>query len=189
MNRYVTLIGLIAVMSGVSGCESVRKAIGGKKQAPDEFVVYKRPPLTLPPGFGLRPPTPGADRLHRVSPRDEAKAAVLSSAGRRAPQRQQAAPGTTPGTAAILTRTGAYTADPQIRAKVDDETSVLAKEDKRFIDKLIFWVDDVPYHGTVVDPKKEKQRIRQNQALGKKITEGQVPEVKRRARRKGLLNF
>jgi len=160
MNRYVTLIGLIAVMSGVSGCESIRKATGGKKQAPDEFVVYKRPPLTLPPDFGLRPP-----------------------------QRQQAAPGTTPGTAAILTRTGAYTADPQIRAKVDDETSVLAKEDKRFIDKLIFWVDDVPYHGTVVDPKKEKQRIRQNQALGKKITEGQVPEVKRRSRRKGLLNF
>ena len=66
---------------------------------------------------------------------------------------------------------------------------MLAKEDKHFIDKLIFWVDDVPYHGTVVDPKKEKQRIRQNQALGKKITEGQVPEVKRRARRKGLLNF
>ena len=189
MNRYVTLIGLIAVMSGVSGCESVRKATGEKKQGPDEFVVYKRPPLTLPPDFGLRPPTPGADRLHRVSPRDEAKAAVLSSAGRGAPQRQQAAPGTTPGTAAILTRTGAYTADPQIRAKVDGETSVLAKEDKRFIDKLIFWVDDVPYHGTVVDPKKEKQRIRQNQALGKKITEGQVPEIKRRARRKGLLNF
>ena len=61
MKRNLILIGLIAVVLGATGCESVRKAVGNQKSAPDEFVVYKRPPLTLPPEFGLRPPQPGAD--------------------------------------------------------------------------------------------------------------------------------
>ena len=97
--------------------------------------------------------------------------------------------GTSPGLNAFLARTGAYAADPKIRSKVEEETSVFATEDREFIDKLIFWVDDAPYPGTVVDPRKEQRRIMQNEALGKPITEGKVPEIKRKTRRKGLLNF
>ena len=188
MKRAVVIIGLVAVAFAASGCESARKAFGNKKSAPDEFVVYKRPPLTLPPEYGLRPPTPGVDRPQLVSPRDEAKTAVLSSGG---PQRQ-AQPvqtGATPGVAALLDKTGARAADPAIRETVDRESTVLATEDRRFIDKLIFWVDDAPYPGTIVDAKKEQQRIMQNQALGKPITDGTVPEIKRKAPRKGLLDF
>ena len=40
----------------LSGCESTKKAFGNKKLAPDEFLVYARPPLSQPPDFGLRPP-------------------------------------------------------------------------------------------------------------------------------------
>ena len=60
MSRYLILFCLIGLTPGLLGCESVRKAVSGKKQAPDEFVVYKRPPLALPPEFNLRPPMPGA---------------------------------------------------------------------------------------------------------------------------------
>jgi len=190
MKRGFLIVGLVAVAFAASGCESARKAFGNKKSAPDEFVVYKRPPLTLPPEYGLRPPTPGADRPQLVSPRDEARSAVLNSAQRQPqPQRQQAQPPATPGMAALLNKTGARNAEPGIRDTVNKESSVLALEDRRFIDKLIFWVDDAPDPGTVVDAKKEQQRIMENQALGKPITDGEVPEIKRKPARKGLLNF
>ena len=90
---------------------------------------------------------------------------------------------------ALLNKTGAQNADPSIRDKVNDESTNLSKEDRRFIDKLIFWVDDAPNPGTIVDPKKEQQRIMQNQALGKPINDGKVPEIKRKAARKGILDF
>ena len=185
VKRNLILIGLIAVVFAATGCESMRKAVGNKKSSPDEFVVYKRPPLTLPPEFGLRPPQPGADRPQRVSPRDTARSAVLRTQQPRKP----ATGGDSRGTNVLLSKTGANAADPSIREKVNDESSVLAKEYRRFIDKLIFWVDDSPYPGTVVDPKKEQQRIMQNQALGKPITDGKVPEIKRQAPRKGILDF
>ena len=186
MKRNLILVGLIAVVLTVSGCETARKMVSNQKSAPDEFVVYKRPPLSLPPEYGLRPPEPGAARPQRISPTDEARTAVLKAAQQRQQVQQS---GGSRGTAALLNKTGAHMADPSIRAKVNEESSVLATEDQRFIDKLIFWVDDAPYPGTVVDAKKEHQRIMQNQALGKPITEGKVPEVKRQRPRKGLLDF
>ncbi len=189
MNRYLILFGLIALLPGLFGCESVRKTISGKKQAPDEFVVYKRPPLSLPPEFSLRPPMPGAVQTQKVSPRDEAKRAILSTTTTNSQRQVRAHAKTTPGVAALLNQTGALKADPSIRTKVNAETSSIVAEDRRFIDKLIFWVDEAPYPGTVVDPKKEQQRITQNEALGKPITAGKVPEVKRRSLRKGILNF
>ena len=54
---------------------------------------------------------------------------------------------------------------------------------------MIFWVDDKPFEGTVVDAEKEQQRIRENQALGKPITEGETPQVKKKRAKKGLLEF
>lgn len=185
VKRNLILIGLVAVVFAATGCESMRKVVGGKKSGPDEFVVYKRPPLTLPPEFGLRPPQPGADRPQRVSPRDVARSAML----RNQQPAQSAASGESRAVNVLLSKTGANTADPTIREKVNEESSVLAKEDRRFIDKLIFWVDDAPYPGTVVDPKKEQKRIMENQALGKPITEGKVPEIKRKSPRKGILDF
>ena len=181
------MIALSGVAFATSGCDSAKRAFGQSKTPPDEFVVYKRPPLTLPPEYGLRPPTPGSDRPHLISPRDEARSAIL----RRKPVRSQDQAMSTfsQGTRVFLERTGADKADPNIRVTVNKETSLYAIEDRRFVDKLIFWVDDAPHPGTIVDPKKEQKRIMENEALGKPITEGTVPEIKRKPNRKGLLNF
>ena len=62
-------------------------------------------------------------------------------------------------------------------------------QDQRFVDKLIFWVDDKEDGGTVVDAKKEQKRIQRTQALGQPITEGETPEVTIKRGRKGLLDF
>ncbi|MBR82941.1 MAG: beta-barrel assembly machine subunit BamF, partial [Magnetovibrio sp.] len=57
MTRSLCVLAALTLFSEfLVGCDSVRKSFGGGKNAPDEFVVYKRPPLSLPPEYGLRPP-------------------------------------------------------------------------------------------------------------------------------------
>ena len=188
MKRNLILVGLIAVVLTVSGCETARKMVSNQKSAPDEFVVYKQPPLSLPPEYGLRPPEPGADRPQRVSPADDARTAILGKSRAEAQQTQQQT-GASRGLQALITRTGADKTEPDIRRIVNRESSVLADEDQLFVNKLIFWVDDKSNPGIVVDAKQEQKRIMSNQALGKPINEGEIPEVKRKQMRKGLLDF
>lgn len=179
---------LCAVAISLGACESAKKIISRSKDAPDEFAVYQRPPLSLPPEFQLRPPEPGSIRPQAISPQDEARAALLQRQAtiRTTPKRD---PKLSNGLNAIMEKTGAASADPSIREVVNSETSLLSKEDKRLSDKMIFWVDDKPFEGTVVDAEKEQQRIRENQALGKEITEGETPQVKKKRGRKGLFEF
>ena len=186
-NQIGLCLCVLALVAATAGCESARKSFGGAKSAPDEFVVFKRPPLSLPPGYGLRPPSPGAARLQTGSPREDARKAVLGArtAKRQSPQDANLSR----GLQTLLRETGANAADADIRKVIDAETSVFAKEDKLFVNKLIFWVDEPQAPATVVDAKKERQRIMQNQALGKPITEGETPQVKRKQERKGILNF
>ena len=166
----------------LGGCEDVRKALGQSKSAPDEFAVYSRAPLSLPPDYGLRPPAPGAGRPQGIEPRADALRAVLGTAGSRRPA---PAPVTgDPGVQALLRELGALDVDPSIRATLNRETSILAEEDKSFTDLIMFW-DSPTEYGTVVDAAAESKRIRENQALGRPITAGETPTIERK--RKALL--
>jgi hypothetical protein len=187
MRKSSLILLTIVTLTALSGCESANKAFGGKKSAPDEFVVYTRPPLSQPPDFGLRPPTPGIARQKSKSPTDDARDALLGRPS--STETRQQTPDTTLGIQALIESTGANTADSNIRKKINQETSVLADEDHRLIDKMIFWVDDKPFEGTILDPRKEENRIREAQALGKPITEGATVHVKRKRSKKGLLEF
>ena len=166
----------------LGGCEDVRKALGQSKSAPDEFAVYSRPPLSLPPDYGLRPPTPGTGSPQDIEPRSDAQRAVLETARSR---RAAPAPVTLdPGVQALLRQLGALDVDPSIRATLNRETSILAEEDESFTDRIMFWTSPTEY-GTVVDAAAESKRIRQNQALGHPITAGETPTIERK--RKALL--
>ncbi len=190
MTRSLCVLAALTLFSGfLVGCDSVRKSFGGGKNAPDEFVVYKRPPLSLPPEYGLRPPAPGESRPQKVSPMDQAREAILGKNAARTAASPTTVKAGSPGLQALITRTGANKAEPGIRRLVNQESSVLADEDQIFVNKLIFWVDDKSNPGIVVDAKKEQKRIMSNQALGKPINEGEIPEVKRKKARKGLLDF
>ena len=190
MTRSLCVLAALTLFSGfLVGCDSVRKSFGGGKNAPDEFVVYKRPPLSLPPEYGLRPPAPGESRPQKVSPMDQAREAILGKNAARTAASPTTVNAGSPGLQALITRTGANKAEPGIRRLVNQESSVLADEDQIFVNKLIFWVDDKSNPGIVVDAKKEQKRIMSNQALGKPINEGEIPEVKRKKARKGLLDF
>ena len=56
----------LAASSLIAGCTDFKKSIGLEPTLPDEFAVESRAPLTLPPDFELRPPSPGRrDRRKR----------------------------------------------------------------------------------------------------------------------------
>ena len=184
LKQLTSVATLIAACSTLVGCDSARMTFGGGKNAPDEFVVYKRSPLSLPPEYGLRPPAPGKSRPQEIAPVDAARKAILGTNADRTNLNTSS-----PGLKALMIQTGADKAKPGIRQLVNQETSVIAEEDQPFVNKLIFWNEDKNQPGTLVDAKKEKQRIMSNDALGKPITEGETPKVKRKTLRKGLLNF
>ena len=66
---------------------------------------------------------------------------------------------------------------------VNKDTKVIADNDKTFIDSLIFWQDKGP-SGTIIDPTKEQQRIKESQASGQPSA-APTPTIERRKR--GLL--
>ncbi|HJO97620.1 MAG: DUF3035 domain-containing protein [Rhodospirillales bacterium] len=178
MNKFGLIIAASVSVALLGGCEDVRSALGQSKSAPDEFAVYSRAPLSLPPDYGLRPPAPGSSRPQEVEPRSNARRAVLGAKG--AAQASSAPPpGSSPGIQVLLKNLGTENANPNIRATINRETTILAEEDKSFAEAVMFWNTPTQY-GTVVDPMKEAKRIQENQALGRSITEGEVPTIERK---------
>jgi hypothetical protein len=179
--RWIVLAAAVAVVVG--GCSDTKKLLGQGKRPPDEFAVYSRAPLSLPPDYALRPPAPGTSRPQNVMPRDTAKQVLLGEQFDTQAGGASSAEvvGVSPGTQVLLERTGALDADPEIRTQVNIETSILAEEDQSFTERLMFWGTPTDY-GIVVDPVQEARRIHENQALGQPITEGETPTIERKRR-------
>ena len=72
----LTFVGLAVAVTACSG----GGLLDQKKRAPDEFTVYSRAPLSLPPGYALRPPDPGATVTDPAGPRAEARSALIGGA-------------------------------------------------------------------------------------------------------------
>ena len=174
---------LSGVAATTSGCENARRALGMEKQAPDEFAVVTRAPLTMPPDYGLRPPSPGEERPQEQNTRTQARRILLGNgaAGGDAASQAVAEGKFTKGEAAILAKAGALDPDPNIRQEVNRESTALVEANKGMFDKLLFWQKPQP-PGTVVDPEKEAQRLREASALGKPADQGKVPVIERKER-------
>jgi hypothetical protein len=197
--RSMGWMGVVAVLGlavALGGCgNQVRQALGMTKRSPDEFQVVAHAPLTLPPDYNLRPPEPGAPRPQEGTARDQAQTALYSngsgsstglSTGSSFSTDLGASGGSaqSTGEAALLQNAGATGLDSDIRAQIDAETASQLERDQTLIERLVFWRNPEPY-GTVVDPVAETERLRENQALGKPVTEGETPIIIRR--RRGLL--
>ncbi len=145
----VSLLGLAAC----SGDQSLADQLGLGRNAPDEFQVVERAPLTLPPEFSLRPPEPGVTRPQEGTTSSQAQQALLGGA--------LPATEATPGQTALLASAGADEADPEIRGRIVDESSQLAG-----LDESRFWfILDFQRRayasedGTPVDARAEAQRL------------------------------
>lgn len=181
-----SLVTVAAVLCSVtlSGCGAFANLGGGKKVSPDEFKIVSHSPLTMPPNAELRPPRPGEPRPQEMTPADQAKEALSPALAGRVQQRTAggggAAPRATGSEQALVARASQGGADPDIRSRVNQDTKTINNSDKGFIDSLIFWQEPVPA-GTVVDPTKEQQRIRDAQAAGQPAG-GTTPTITRRKR-------
>lgn len=168
------------LLAGLSGCADAKRALGFEKAPPDEFQVVERAPLAMPPEFGLRPPAPGAVRPQEGSTTDQARR-IMTGTRSHTPISTQ---NRSQGDLALLKKAGAENIQPDIRMLVNKETLQMADADRSFTDRLVFWRKAEPV-GDVVDAAKETQRLRENQALGRAVTEGETPKIERR--RRGML--
>ena len=160
------------------GGDELSRTFGLTRDAPDEFTVTTRAPLSMPPDYALRPPRPGASRPQELSERRQAEAALAPQTALVGTQG-----GTSPGQQAIIGAAGP-TAPRDIRNQVDAEAQ-LDSPGRGFTDRLMFWRSP-PIPGTVVDPARESQRLRQNAALGQPVEDGSTPIIQRR--RPGILD-
>ena len=132
--RSVAILSLTAVAALTLGaCGSIRQGIGMAKIVPDEFVTVSTAPLTVPPEFGLRPPSPGQPRPQELAPESAARQILLG-------QRQSIT--RTPGEQALITAAGADRADPLARYVIDDEFGDLAHKEESFANRVLFWRKD-----------------------------------------------
>jgi len=182
--RYRLLIAGTVLLGTLTGCGSgeLRRNLGMDRSGPDAFSVVARAPLEIPPEFGLRPPQPGAARPNETNAADRAREALLGPTARAGLTDRSA------GEAALLAQAGAIGVDPRIRDTVNRESTQLADADRSFVDRLIFW-QKPQAPGTIVNANQEAQRLRDNAALGRPVTEGETPVIqrKRRAPLEGLL--
>ena len=161
----------LAVSLGACSGDDITRSFGLVRDAPDEFEVTTRAPLSMPPDFTIRPPRPGAPRPQEQSSATAAESALVPQAAL-----ATSGAGLTPGQEALISQAGPA-APPNIRQRVEAEAS-LETPDRGLTDRLMFWKPP-PQPGIVVDPSKEAQRIRQNAALGQPLDQGDTPIIQR----------
>lgn len=169
--RTLPLAGLLLMGTLLSACsgDELSRNFGLTRDAPDEFTVTTRAPLSMPPDYSLRPPRPGAVRPQELTQRQQAEAALSPDTLLAGPAR-----GSSPGEQAFVSRAGPA-APRDIRDRVDADSQLDAPP-RAFTDRLMFWKPGPP-PGTTVDPAAESQRIRQNAALGQPVVSGDTPII------------
>lgn len=179
-SRYLpTTIGLLLAVLLLAGCSggTAREILGFERNAPDEFAVVARPPLSVPPDFALRPPTPGAEPTQSTPSDLKARAALtgeesVSNGG----EAVSAGPLSSPAESTLLERAGALRVDPQVRDKLRDEDYEHAvKQEEQQNSGWFDFGHSAESDAPVIDAKKEAERIRANKEAGKPVNEGQVP--------------
>ncbi|MCK5556112.1 MAG: DUF3035 domain-containing protein [Alphaproteobacteria bacterium] len=174
-NKLLLIAPVLAV--ALSGCASVKSELGVGRNSPDEFMVIKRAPLTLPPEYTLRPPVAPNKSKSAEETAEKTRAALMgktktSSAAKGAAEK------------ALLDKIGVETANTDIRKMIDDDNGYISIENRTVADKLIFWDDEqhspnnIP--ASVVDPKAETKRLKKNQKEGKPVNTGIVPVIEKK---------
>jgi hypothetical protein len=178
LTKIITASVLLCGLAGCTG-EELTRNFGLQRNAPDEFQVTTRAPLSMPPNFDLRPPRPGATRPQEQSARTGAEAALVPQAALANDTARSS-----PGQQALLGAAGPA-APADIRRKIENEAS-LDQPDRSLTDRLMFW-KAAPPAGVTVDPTREAARLRGNAALGQSAEPGDTPIIQRNQKSSGGL--
>ena len=132
--RNAVTVALFATTAlSLTACASVKQGIGLTKVVPDEFLTVSSAPLSVPPEYGLTPPSPGQPRPQELAPESAARQILLG---------QRQAVTRTGGEQALVTQAGADRADPLARYVVDDEFGDLAHKEESWANRVMFWRKD-----------------------------------------------
>lgn len=144
------------------------------KEAPDEFAVVERKPLSVPDIANLRPPQPGAVGPTESDGRKDPRKAIFRSTSEQRVRFDTASR----GEEVLLRRANANRADKNIRNKIDQETRSMVDANDSVVESVMFWKEsDQRVPATVVDPSAESKRLRRNMDLGLPSTEGETPTM------------
>lgn len=160
MKRLMTsrlAIGGLAVLTalGATACSS-------GPRTPDEFRVMRKAPLTVPPEYNLRPPTPGSARPQELSPDVQARVAVFGAdIGREASE----------GEKAFIAAAGGEATDRSVRAQVDFDSAQIIRKNRGFADAILnFGRSDRT--DPVIDAAAEQERLRAEEESLQDVTGG-----------------
>lgn len=173
----------LTLLLGLAGCGGdLERTLGLTRDAPDEFTVTTRAPLSMPPDYTLSPPRPGASRPQELSAQQAAEAALVPGAALGGPP---AGPESV-GQQALVQQAGPP-APADIRDKINQEAQ-LDTPRRGLTERLMFW-RNAAEPGTPLDPAAESQRLRENAALGQPPTVGQTPIIQDKKPSSGFLGI
>jgi hypothetical protein len=197
--RPLFVASALTSLALLTACTSgtVKETLGLSRNSPDEFRVLPRPALSVPPQFGLRPPAmPGEVIANGEMPANkQAEALVmggsatttqgetfkLNDGGTSTAQPAASAPaiqGKTSAETQFLQNAGATQADPSVRTTLMQEA--IATQPQAEEEESSWWsiMPSSQPKEPIVQPGKEAERIEQNKAENKPITEGETPVAK-----------
>lgn len=185
MKRYALALLPLALSACSDG--TVRDTLGISRKAPDEFRVVSRPPLSVPPEFNLRPPAaPGEVVDGAETPAPQQAQGLLfgesASSGLRAGSADTAVQPVTSDSLAttadeqFLKNAGADQANSAARQELQRETALTQGQERSLLQKLREPGNSEP----TVNPEAEAERLKQNKAENKPVTEGETPTAKQK---------
>ena len=174
INKYI-IAGIIC--SFVSACGGdVKESLGLNRNAPDEFKVISKPPLSIPPNFSLRPPRDKKNGVSQSTTVPEDARKLLVTSGDANISKKIKRKGVTQGESSFLSKAGTANANPDIKRLIHEDQNPQASEDS-FMKKLLKEDEEKKGPDSVVDAVKESDRIKENIRNDRPVTDGETPTL------------
>ncbi len=173
MNLLRSFLVLTVASLALAACGGIREDLGLGRSPPDEFSVVDRPPLAMPPDFGLRPPVPGAPRPQEIDPSVRARETLFE-----AQDTPSANPKLSNAERVLLQQTNADKASPDIRNTINGEASQMVDVSPHLVQQLLWWKSDAK-PGVTVDAAAEAERIKAAKAKGEALNKSATPIIER----------
>jgi hypothetical protein len=130
----------LAALSALGACgtfKSLTEPADATTQTSAFDSDVKRPPLTLPPDFNLRPPASSGVGATDFSASQQARQSVFGLDQENPAAKVNQKTGLSLGESALLQHAGAQAISPNIRTEVDRQTQQLNAQDKTFTQNLL----------------------------------------------------
>jgi len=152
-------------------CSSIRDSAGVTRKTLDEFTVIENPPLVIPPDFNLLPPEQLSKKNIEDVESELAKEILFGLDDKSADNKTLIST-----MDKILLETKANNVDNNIREQIN-EFFANEKSSKKFQKE---WDSEIE----ILDSIKESERIRTQLIKGGSISEGDVPTIKQKVKKK-----